>query len=289
MSCIFSHRMPVLSLVIALNKMLEEKQKNKIRSLPLERKVALLYALLRSREQSREEFSELDWAKAQFFLQCLMQEKPQLYQFAQGYVLVDLEPRQRQTLLALLEREQGLGLREEEFLSNNSLLQKGDKSVGSNSKIPLCFVLHNIRSAFNVGNMFRLADAVGAERIYLCGYTAGPENTKVQKAAMGSEAWTESQYFESESSLLAELAQKSYTSYALDTFSQAPSIFDCKPQGRLALWVGNEQFGLPEELLQKIPQRVRIPMYGQKNSLNVANALAATALLWGEGLRTPEL
>lgn len=145
---------------------------------------------------------------------------------------------------------------------------------------PLILVLDNLRSAFNVGSIFRMAETLRAEAIYLCGYTPGPESAGVQKTAMGTETMTETRRFERVDLALAELEQAGYATIGLETSPQAKSLYEGELPERCALVVGNERFGLDYHTL-KLCEDVRlIPLTGAKNSLNVASALSVAAFEW---------
>ncbi len=133
-------------------------------------------------------------------------------------------------------------------------------------------ILHNIRSAYNVGSIFRTADAVGVAKIYLGGYTPTPDTKKVIKTSLGAEksvAWEK--YF-STWQLIEELRLKRVNVMALE---QAPASRDYKkfkPKFPLAVILGNEVRGLSPNILKRCDSVWHLPMRGQKESLNVAVA-----------------
>jgi 23S rRNA (guanosine2251-2'-O)-methyltransferase len=143
-------------------------------------------------------------------------------------------------------------------------------------------LLDNVRSAWNVGAIFRTADAFGVRRLHLCGITPTPENTSVSKTALGADKtipWTTSK-----NALTAarELKAAGHQLWALEQDERAISIYEFAidnivPGGysqstdlpALVLIVGNEVTGVDPALLDLCDQIVYIPMRGQKRSLNV--------------------
>lgn len=170
-----------------------------------------------------------------------------------------------------IERVLGQSVSEDEFL-----VTREDRPEKPPQKFPLIFVLENIRSAFNVGSIYRLADGVGVSEIHLCGYTPRPD----PKTAMGTEDVVETKLWTSLDEAIPSLKDRDFSLYALETAKSAKSIFDWKVRGPTALVVGNERFGLEPMQLIKMNAVLELPMNGVKNSLNVANALSAAAFEW---------
>lgn len=132
-------------------------------------------------------------------------------------------------------------------------------------------LLDNVRSAWNVGAIFRNADALGVHRLHLCGITPTPENSSVAKTALGADrsvAWTASK-----NALVTakELYSQGAALVALEQDARAVPISDfVMDDFRLSiLIVGNEITGVDPALLELCDKIVYIPMRGQKRSLNV--------------------
>jgi len=142
---------------------------------------------------------------------------------------------------------------------------------------PLQVVCDNIRSAFNVGAMFRSADCLGIESIHLCGYTSNPENIKTRKAAMGADQWVSWQWHAHSLDAIRQLKEQGLSIIALETVQDSPSIYEFDWPKPCALLLGNERHGLPADLLQAADHICHIPVYGYKNSLNIATAFALAA------------
>ena len=141
-------------------------------------------------------------------------------------------------------------------------------------------VLHNIRSAHNVGSMFRTADGAGVSHIYLSGYTPnhetphGKERQQFVKVSLGAERSVHSSRADELVPLLEKLKQDGYIVLAIELDPKATSIFEyTKKDGeKLAIVMGNEVEGVSQEVLDLADHVLQIPMRGQKESLNVSVA-----------------
>ncbi len=149
-------------------------------------------------------------------------------------------------------------------------------------KHPLYLVLDNLRSAFNVGSIFRTADAARLSGIYTCGYTAHPPHPKLDKTALGTLSYIETCHFATTVQAIEHLRARQVPVWALETTSQSRCYTEPDYPRPLALIVGNEALGVDRAALERCDELVEIPMYGYKNSLNVA---AASAVLVFEVLR----
>lgn len=165
-------------------------------------------------------------------------------------------------------------LQDDEFL-----IVENDKETAQ-EKLPLIFVLDNIRSAFNVGSIFRTAECLGAEKVILCGYTPLPTQWKVEKTAMGTQEymnWEEGgKLFE----CLEELKDEGYQLVALETAASAVDLYEEFPTEPTAFILGNERFGLDPEILKLIDEVRIVPLRGRKNSLNVGVTAAVAGFEW---------
>lgn len=131
-------------------------------------------------------------------------------------------------------------------------------------------VLDNIRSAYNVGSIFRTADGAGSTELLLSGITPTPENPKVLKTSLGADKSVRWRYFQTTELALEQLRGEGIPIYAIETDERSidyrvfdfPSIF--------AIILGNEKSGISGEILAKVDSIIELPMRGKKNSLNVA-------------------
>ncbi len=133
-------------------------------------------------------------------------------------------------------------------------------------------VLDNIRSAFNVGSIFRSADGAGSvKKIYLCGITTQIDNPKLDKTALGATDMIPSEYYDTTLEAIEELKEKGIPIYSVELTEDAQDFQKIKYPPKVALIFGHEKRGVDEEILKKVDKTVYIPMRGKKESLNVAN------------------
>ena len=133
-------------------------------------------------------------------------------------------------------------------------------------------LLHNIRSAYNVGAIFRTADAAGVSRMYLCGYTPTPENQKVLKTSLGAEKYVPWEKKTQTGRLIQELKSQGVNVAALEQTAASRDYRLFKPRYPLAVIVGHERQGVSRSILKRAESVWHIPMRGRKESLNVAVA-----------------
>jgi 23S rRNA (guanosine2251-2'-O)-methyltransferase len=139
-------------------------------------------------------------------------------------------------------------------------------------RTPIHVVLDNIRSAYNVGSMFRTGDACAVEHIHLCGMSAHPPHPKLEKTALGAHAYVPWTYYERTTKALDGLRAGGVAVVAVEVTTEAVAhtAFDWpKP---VAVVFGNEVTGINERVLRRCDAAVNIPMMGYKNSINVATA-----------------
>jgi 23S rRNA (guanosine2251-2'-O)-methyltransferase len=141
-------------------------------------------------------------------------------------------------------------------------------------KPELILLAHNIRSAYNVGSFFRTADGAGVSKIVLSGYSARPPHPGVTKTALGAEDAVPWETITQPGSWLKRMRRAGYHLVALEQSSKSKSIFTWKPKWPMVLIVGNEVRGVSPALQKLCDVVVHIPMRGQKESLNVASAMA---------------
>lgn len=150
--------------------------------------------------------------------------------------------------------------------------------TGRTMSVPLFLILHNIRSAENVGSILRTADAVGVSCVYLCGITPAPvdrfgrPNTKVLKTSLGAEESVMWEQREDTKELLEELKARGVHLIALEQSPQSVDYTTVTLNAESALVVGSEVDGVGEDLLALCDRVIDIPMRGKKESLNVSVA-----------------
>ncbi|MCD4761151.1 TrmH family RNA methyltransferase [bacterium] len=135
-------------------------------------------------------------------------------------------------------------------------------------------ICHNIRSLYNIGTMFRTADALGVSQLFLTGYSGQPPRKEITKVALGAEESVPWQHYKDIAYLLKKLKKQGVQIIALEKDEQAIDYLSFKPKFPLALLVGNEVQGLSPALLKKSDKIIALPMKGIKESLNVGVAMA---------------
>ncbi len=146
------------------------------------------------------------------------------------------------------------------------------------SKKEFYVICQNIRSLFNVGSIFRTADAFGVDRIYLTGITGRPPRKEISKVALGAENYIPWEYHRQPARLIKILRKQGIRIVALEQVKgKSISLSKWKPKFPMALILGYEPKGLPKSLIQLSDDVVEIPMFGKKESLNVGVAFGVTA------------
>lgn len=136
----------------------------------------------------------------------------------------------------------------------------------------IIFLAHNVRSLWNVGSFFRTSDAFGIEKIYLTGYTGHPPRKEIAKVALGADDTVPWEHAEDPLPVLTQLKKEGFSIIALELTPSAKNLESYEPPDKLCLVVGHELSGVPEEILSIADDVIKIPMHGQKESLNVAVA-----------------
>ncbi len=185
-------------------------------------------------------------------------------------------------LLVPLERLSGRAARDEEFLFNerDGLADPAGAAPSPHSRglamtHPRIVVCENIRSAFNVGAIFRTAEAFSASEVNLCGYTPDP-----QKTAMGTDTLVPSKRFDRTSDAIARAKADGFKIVALENSPGAIAIENFTWPEKTLLVLGNERFGVDSETLACCDHIVRLAATGQKNSINVGIAFGVAASRW---------
>ncbi len=138
-------------------------------------------------------------------------------------------------------------------------------------RLPVTAVLDNVRSAFNVGSIFRTADSACIEKLYLCGYTPSPPNEKLEKTALGAEGYVPWEYNADTLSLVKYLRRRGICVTAFETTTNSCNFFEYSYPMPLAIIFGNEKNGIGRDVLNEVDAILEVPAWGMKNSMNVAN------------------
>ena len=141
-------------------------------------------------------------------------------------------------------------------------------------------ILDNIRSAHNVGSVFRSADSFKADKVWLCGICATPPSSEIHKSALGAEFSVEWGYEKDTLSLVKRLKEEGYTVLSVEQTVNSVMLDKFKPEtGRkYALVFGNEVDGVQQEVVDASDGVLEIPQYGTKHSLNIS--VSAGIVLW---------
>ncbi len=162
------------------------------------------------------------------------------------------------------------------------------KAWGNVYVMKTVLVVHNVRSAHNVGSILRSADGLGASEVYLTGYTPYPAmkgdtrlphiarkvDAQIQKTALGAEKSLKWAHADDIFTLLGELKRDGYETVALEQTPEATALQAFKPTQDIALIVGSEVGGIDSKVLKIVDKHIQIPMSGVKESLNVSVAAA---------------
>jgi 23S rRNA (guanosine2251-2'-O)-methyltransferase len=142
-------------------------------------------------------------------------------------------------------------------------------------KNPMYIICDNILDTYNVGSIFRLADAVAAKKVYLCGITETPPNTRIKKASINTTEWVEWEYFEKTEDAIAQLRSEvpGITIVSVEQDARSVQFDQAAYTFPLALMVHNETTGATKEILDLADMIVEIPMWGVNKSLNVMVSL----------------
>ena len=153
--------------------------------------------------------------------------------------------------------------------------QEGRLAGGPGSdvpRLPLAALVDNVRSLWNVGSMFRTADACGVELLALAGITGCPPRAEISKTALGAERAVAWRYHADPSSALEWMRSAGYEPVVLELAPGSEPVDEIEWPRRPCLVVGNEVAGVSPPVLDACPRRVHVPMLGVKSSLNVAVA-----------------
>lgn len=152
-------------------------------------------------------------------------------------------------------------------------------SASAASTSPLAALLDNLRSAWNVGAIFRSADGLGINKLYLCGITPTPANQAVTKTALGAEKSVAWEYARNALEIAGALKAKHYRLIALEQDERSVSLlrYTVPLRAKTLLIIGNEVTGVDPDLLDLCDHILHIPMHGNKRSLNVAVAFGIAA------------
>ncbi|MEK7061665.1 MAG: TrmH family RNA methyltransferase [Patescibacteria group bacterium] len=133
-------------------------------------------------------------------------------------------------------------------------------------------ICDNIRSLENIGSIFRTADALAVDKIFLCGISGKPPNHKISKTALGAEKTVSFEYYSQTWRLIEKLQKDKVNIISLEQSKKSVLYTKLKYKFPLALIIGNEVKGISKRILEKSDKIIYLPMQGKKESLNVSVA-----------------
>lgn len=165
-------------------------------------------------------------------------------------------------------------------LKNKELNRLNLEEFKNKKKVPIIIVLENVRSAHNVGSIFRTSDAFLIEKIMLCGICPIPPKNEIHKTALGATESVEWEYFNDSADCIKELKEKEYTIIGIEQADNATNLnnYSIEKSQKIALVFGNEVNGVSDEIIQQSDDVVEIPQHGTKHSFNVS--VSVGIVLW---------
>ena len=153
-------------------------------------------------------------------------------------------------------------------------------------KMPLIVVLDDVRSMYNVGSVFRTADAFRVEAIYLCGITAQPPQPEIHKTALGAEDTVAWKHFDTAMEAVQSLKEQGYTVLSIEQCEgstmlnqlEVKEVREVREVKKYAIILGNEVKGVHQEVVDASDGCIEIPQFGTKHSLNVSTT--AGIVIW---------
>jgi tRNA G18 (ribose-2'-O)-methylase SpoU len=153
------------------------------------------------------------------------------------------------------------------------------KDFRMSEKLPIVFLLDNIRSLHNVGSAFRTADAFRIEKIILTGITGTPPHREIQKTALGATESVQWEYTESPAAAVEKLSMEGYHIIIIEQTSESIPLHSFEPlvNEKYCFVFGNEVNGVSEEVIEKGEAALEIPQIGTKHSLNISVCVGIVA------------
>ena len=165
-------------------------------------------------------------------------------------------------------------------LKNSELDRISVEEFKKSKKIPITILLENIRSAHNIGSVFRTADSFLINEIILCGISAQPPNKDIRKTALGSSKSVEWKYEKNIEVAIQKLKDEGNKIISIEQTTNSISLENFKPSNnsKYAIIFGNEVNGIEQRTIDLSDMAIEIPQYGTKHSLNIS--VAAGIIIW---------
>ena len=156
-------------------------------------------------------------------------------------------------------------------LKNKDLQRINIEEFKIAKKTPITIILDNVRSALNVGSVFRTSDAFLIETIILCGITATPPSKEIRKAALGSTDSVNWKYVKNTTEAVQQLSKEGYHVVAIEQARKSTLLNKFElPKKPIAIILGNEVNGVSQEVIDICDEVIEIQQFGTKHSLNVS-------------------
>jgi tRNA G18 (ribose-2'-O)-methylase SpoU len=165
-------------------------------------------------------------------------------------------------------------------LKNSQLDRISIEEFKKSKKIAITILLENIRSAHNIGSIFRTADSFLINEIILCGISAQPPNKDIRKTALGSSESVEWRYEKNIDKAIEKLKNEGNKIISIEQTTNSISLENFKPQknDKYAIIFGNEVNGIEQRTINLSDMAIEIPQFGTKHSLNIS--VAAGIIIW---------
>lgn len=165
-------------------------------------------------------------------------------------------------------------------LKNKELNRLEVEAFKTQDKTPLIVVLDNIRSLNNIGSVFRTSDSFLIEKIFLCGITATPPHKDIHKTALGATDSVIWEHVEETIDVVRNLQQDGVEVLAIEQADKSIKLqnFNPKKNQKYAIVMGNEVYGVQQEVVDICDNTIEIPQYGTKHSLNIS--VTTGIVLW---------
>lgn len=160
--------------------------------------------------------------------------------------------------------------------------------TGKHESLPFVLLTHDVSHPENVGSLFRLADAFGIAKLFLCGDTPAPPHTKIRRVARATDQHVPWESVPDTLTLVKRLKREGYTCVCLEITQQSVDVatYRLPADGKVCLLVGAESQGVPDTILAACDVALHIPMRGVNSSMNVAMACGVASYLLSQQLLT---
>ncbi|MBL6658130.1 MAG: RNA methyltransferase [Flavobacteriales bacterium] len=165
-------------------------------------------------------------------------------------------------------------------LKNKELNRLNLEEFKSTKKLPIVIVLDNVRSAHNVGSIFRTSDAFLIEKVMLCGICPTPPKKEIRKTALGATESVDWEYFENTIDCIKSLSEDNFSILSVEQADNSIKLqnFEIDTSKKIALIFGNEVSGVSDDCIDLSNGVIEIPQHGTKHSFNVS--VSAGIVLW---------